>query len=127
MVAGPGAQTNKRRARSPALVDEIALESHRLPSRKIVTGERKYRRCISNALPVPMHSHESEQMTHVLQGVEVPRRRDGGDAARREVLHIPRASSTVPRRSGYVRADVQPHPPGLARHTDDYLGDSEPE
>ena len=52
--------------------DEIALEKvTEMLSRKVVTGEREMvaqiymkRGCI-----VPNHSHESEQMTYVLQGV----------------------------------------------------------
>jgi quercetin dioxygenase-like cupin family protein len=73
--------------------DEIALEKvTEMFSRKIVSGDREMlaqvylkRGCI-----VPMHSHESEQMTYVLQGTlkflvggEEITLREG------EVLHIP--------------------------------------
>lgn len=73
--------------------DEIALEKvTEMLSRKIVTGSREMlaqiylkRGCI-----VPMHAHESEQMTYILQGAlkflvagEELVVRDG------EVLHIP--------------------------------------
>ena len=73
--------------------DEIALEKvTEMLSRKLVTGEREMiaqiylkRGCI-----VPMHSHESEQMTYILQGalrVLV----DGEEiiVSEGEVLHIP--------------------------------------
>jgi quercetin dioxygenase-like cupin family protein len=61
--------------------DEIALEKvTEMLSRKIVTGERE----------MPMHSHESEQMTYILQGAlrfhiagEEITVREG------ELLHIP--------------------------------------
>jgi quercetin dioxygenase-like cupin family protein len=73
--------------------DEIALDKvTEMLSRKIVTGEREMlvqiyakRGCL-----VPMHSHDSEQMTYVLQGAlrfvvagEEITVREG------EVLHIP--------------------------------------
>jgi quercetin dioxygenase-like cupin family protein len=73
--------------------DEIALEKvTEMLSRKMVTGEREMlaqiylkRGCI-----VPMHSHESEQMTYILQGAL--RFHIGGEeitVREGEVLHIP--------------------------------------
>jgi quercetin dioxygenase-like cupin family protein len=73
--------------------DEIALEkSTEMISQKIVTGEREMLAQIylKRGALVPMHSHESEQMTYILQGalrVVV----DGEEMTVREgeVLHIP--------------------------------------
>ena len=51
--------------------DEIALEKvTEMISRKIVTGEREMlaQVYLKKGALVPMHSHESEQMTYVLQG-----------------------------------------------------------
>ena len=73
--------------------DEIALEKvTEMISRKIVTGEREMvaQIYLKRGALVPMHSHESEQMTYVLQGAlkfliagEEITVREG------EVLHIP--------------------------------------
>ncbi len=73
--------------------DEIELEKvTEMISRKIVTGEREMLAQIylKKGALVPMHSHESEQMTYVLQGAmkfliggEEIMLREG------EVLHIP--------------------------------------
>ena len=73
--------------------DEIALEKvTEMLSRKIVTGEREMiaQIYLKRGCLVPMHSHESEQMTYVLQGAlkfliagEEITVREG------EVLHIP--------------------------------------
>jgi len=73
--------------------DEIALEKvTEMISRKLVTGEREMLAQIylKKGALVPMHSHESEQMTYVLQGAlkflingEEITVREG------EVLHIP--------------------------------------
>jgi quercetin dioxygenase-like cupin family protein len=73
--------------------DEIALEKiTEMISRKIVSGEREMLAQIylKRGALVPMHSHESEQMTYILQGalrVVV----DGEEITVREgeVLHIP--------------------------------------
>ena len=72
---------------------EIALEKvTEMISRKIVTGEREMlsQVYLKKGALVPMHSHESEQMTYVLQGAlkflingEEITVREG------EVLHIP--------------------------------------
>ena len=100
--------------------DEIALEKvTEMISRKIVTGEREMLAQIylKKGALVPMHSHESEQMTYVLQGAlkfliagEEITVREG------EVLHIPvlgGAPGGSARR--HLRAgSVQPDPPGLA-------------
>src|SRR5580765_118988 len=77
--------------------DEIALEKiTEMVSRKIVTGARETLAQIylKRGAIVPQHSHESEQMTYVLQGAlkllvagEELTLREG------EVLHIP---SNVP-------------------------------
>jgi quercetin dioxygenase-like cupin family protein len=73
--------------------DEISLEKvTEMISRKIVTGEREMvaQIYLKKGALVPMHSHESEQMTYVLQGAmkflihgEEITVREG------EVLHIP--------------------------------------
>ena len=73
--------------------DEIALEKvTEMISRKVVTGEREMigQIYLKRGAVVPMHSHESEQLTYVLQGAlkfliggEEITVREG------EVLHIP--------------------------------------
>ena len=73
--------------------DEIALEKvTEMLSRKIVTGDREMlaQVYLKRGCLVPMHSHESEQMTYILQGAlkfmvagEEVTVREG------EVLHIP--------------------------------------
>jgi unsaturated pyranuronate lyase len=73
--------------------DEIALEKvTEMISRKIVTGEREMvaQIYLKRGALVPMHSHESEQMTYILSGAlkflvggEEITVREG------EVLHIP--------------------------------------
>jgi len=73
--------------------DEIALEKvTEMLSRKIVTGDREMlaQVYLKRGCLVPMHSHESEQMTYILQGAlkflvggEEITLREG------EVLHIP--------------------------------------
>ena len=73
--------------------DEIALEKvTEMLSRKIVTGEREMlaQVYLKAGCVVPMHAHESEQMTYILQGalrVLV----DGEEiiVGEGEVLHIP--------------------------------------
>jgi quercetin dioxygenase-like cupin family protein len=73
--------------------DEIALEKvTEMISRKIVSGDREMLAQIylKRGALVPMHAHESEQMTYILQGalrVVV----DGEEIIVREgeVLHIP--------------------------------------
>ena len=73
--------------------DEIALEKiTEMVSQKIVAGEREMLAQIylKRGALVPLHSHESEQMTYILQGAlkvivggEVVTVREG------EVLHVP--------------------------------------
>ena len=73
--------------------DEIALEKiTEMISQKLVVGEREMLAQIylKRGALVPMHSHESEQMTYILQGSlkvvvggEVTTVREG------EVLHVP--------------------------------------
>jgi quercetin dioxygenase-like cupin family protein len=73
--------------------DEISLEKvTELFSRKIVSGEREMlaQVYLKRGCLVPMHSHESEQMTYVLQGAL--RLLVGGEeitVREGEVLHIP--------------------------------------
>ena len=73
--------------------DEIALEKvTEMLSRKIVTGERGMlaQVYLKAGCVVPMHSHESEQMTYILQGAL--RFLVGGEeitVREGEVLHIP--------------------------------------
>ena len=73
--------------------DEIALEKvTEMVSRKIVTGEREMlaQVYVKRGCLVPMHSHESEQMTYILQGAL--RFLVGGEeitVREGEVLHIP--------------------------------------
>ena len=73
--------------------DEIALEKiTEMISRKIVSGDREMlaQTYLKRGAQVPMHAHDSEQMTYVLQGAlkflihgEEITVREG------EVLHIP--------------------------------------
>jgi quercetin dioxygenase-like cupin family protein len=73
--------------------DEIALEKvTEMLSRKIVSGDREMlvQIYVKRGCLVPMHAHESEQMTYVLQGAL--RFLIGGDeitVREGEVLHIP--------------------------------------
>jgi len=73
--------------------DEIALEKvTEMLSRKIVTGEREMiaQIYLKRGCLVPMHSHESEQMTYILQGAL--KFQIGGEeitVREGEVLHIP--------------------------------------
>ena len=73
--------------------DEIALEKvTEMISRKIVSGEREMLAQIylKRGALVPMHAHESEQMTYILQGA-LRFLVDGEEIIVREgeVLHIP--------------------------------------
>ena len=73
--------------------DEIALEKiTEMISQKIVAGEREMLAQIylKRGALVPMHTHESEQMTYVLQGA-LKFHVDGDEVTVREgeVLHIP--------------------------------------
>jgi quercetin dioxygenase-like cupin family protein len=107
--------------------DEIALEKvTEMLSRKIVTGDREMlaQVYLKRGCVVPMHAHESEQMTYILQGA-LKFFIDGEEISVREgeVLHIP---SQVPHQAealddtfsleifSPIRAD-------WLAHTDDYL------
>ena len=73
--------------------DEIALEKvTEMISRKIVSGEREMMAQIylKRGALVPIHTHESEQMTYILQG-SLRFLVDGEEVIVREgeVLHIP--------------------------------------
>jgi quercetin dioxygenase-like cupin family protein len=73
--------------------DEIALEKvTEMVSRKVVTGAREMMAQIylKRGALVPMHAHDSEQMTYVLQGA-LKFVIDGEETIVREgeVLHIP--------------------------------------
>ena len=75
--------------------DEIALEKvTEMISRKIVSGEREMLAQIylKRGALVPIHTHESEQMTYILQGA-LRFLVDGEEVIVREgeVLHIPSA------------------------------------
>jgi quercetin dioxygenase-like cupin family protein len=73
--------------------DEIALEKiTEMISRKIVTGEREMlaQTYLKRGAQVPMHAHDCEQMTYVLQGA-LRFLVDGEEIIVKEgeVLHIP--------------------------------------
>src|ERR671925_1671165 len=73
--------------------DEIALDKvTEMVSRKIVTGQREMvaQIYLKRGAIVPMHKHESEQMTYILQGA-LRFLIDGEEITVREgeVLHIP--------------------------------------
>ena len=103
--------------------DEIALEKvTEVISRKIVTGEREMLSQIylKRGALVPMHKHESEQLTYVMQGAL--RFLVGGEEVivrEGEVLRHPLVDR-APGRSARRHADarhLQPDPAGLAeRH-----------
>jgi quercetin dioxygenase-like cupin family protein len=73
--------------------DEIALEKiTEMISQKIVSGEREMLAQIylKRGALVPMHSHESEQMTYILQGaLKVMVNGEELTVRECEVLHIP--------------------------------------
>ena len=107
--------------------DEIALEKvTEMISRKIITGEREMvtQIYLKRGAIVPMHSHESEQMTYVLQGGlrflingEEITVREG------EVLHIP---SQIPHQAEALEDTFEldifsPIRQDWLDHTDDYF------
>ena len=73
--------------------DEIALDKvTEMISRKIVTGEREMvaQIYLKRGALVPMHKHESEQMTYILQGaLKVLVGNEEITVREGEVLHIP--------------------------------------
>jgi unsaturated pyranuronate lyase len=107
--------------------DEIALEKvTEMLSRKIVTGEREMlaQVYLKRGCLVPMHSHEAEQMTYVLQGA-LKFLVAGEDITVREgeVLHIP---SRVPHQAEALEDTFEldifsPIRLDWLDHTDDYL------
>jgi len=112
--------------------DEIALEKvTEMVSRKFVTGDRQTLAQIylKRGAVVPMHTHESEQMTYVLQGTlkllvageEVTLRRVKSCTC----LRVAASGGSAGR---YVRARrLQPHSPGLARRNERFApGESPP-
>ena len=107
--------------------DELALEKvTEMISRKIVTGEREMlaQVYLKKGALVPIHSHEAEQMTYVLQGAlkfliggEEITVREG------EVLHIP---SGVPHQAEALDDTFEldlfsPIRQDWLDHTDDYF------
>jgi quercetin dioxygenase-like cupin family protein len=107
--------------------DEIALEKvTEMLSRKIVAGEREMlaQVYLKRGCLVPMHAHEAEQMTYVLQGAlkflvggEEITLREG------EVLHIP---SRIPHQAEALEDTFEldifsPIRQDWLDHTDDYL------
>ena len=107
--------------------DEIALEKvTEMLSRKIVTGEREMlaQVYLKRGCQVPMHSHQAEQMTYVLQGA-LKFLIGGEDITVREgeVLHIP---SRVPHQAEALEDTFEldifsPIRQDWLDHTDDYL------
>ena len=107
--------------------DEIALAKvTEMLSRKIVTGEREMlaQVYLKRGCLVPMHSHEAEQMTYVLQGA-LKFLIGGEDITVREgeVLHIP---SRVPHQAEALEDTFEldifsPIRQDWLDHTDDYL------
>jgi unsaturated pyranuronate lyase len=107
--------------------DEIDLEKvTEMISRKIVTGEREMlaQVYVKRGCLVPMHSHEAEQMTYVLQGA-LKFRVAGEDIIVREgeVLHIP---SRVPHQAEALEDTFEldifsPIRQDWLDHTDDYF------
>ena len=104
--------------------DEIALEKiTEMISLKIVSGERQMLAQIylKHGALVPIHSHESEQMTYILQGAlkvlvggEEITVREG------EVLHIP---SGIPHQAEALEDTFELDVFSPVRH--DWLGDHE--
>jgi quercetin dioxygenase-like cupin family protein len=107
--------------------DEIDLEKvTEMISRKIVTGEREMlaQVYVKRGCLVPMHSHEAEQMTYVLQGA-LKFLVGGEDIIVREgeVLHIP---SRVPHQAEALEDTFEldifsPIRHDWLNHTDDYF------
>src|ERR1700755_1428828 len=117
---------------APAVVrlhrwDEIALEKvTEMLSRKIVSGEREMlaQVYLKRGCLVPMHSHEAEQMTYVLQGA-LKFLIGGEDITVREgeVLHIP---SRVPHQAEALEDTFEldvfsPIRQDWLDHTDEYF------
>ena len=107
--------------------DEIALEKvTELVSRKIVWGEREMiaQVYLKRGCLVPMHAHDSEQMTYILQGAL--RFLIGGEeitVREGEVLHIPpRVEHQAEALEDTFELDVfSPIRQDWLDHTDDYF------
>ncbi len=107
--------------------DEIALEKvTEMLSRKVVTGEREMLAQIylKRGCLVPMHSHESEQMTYILEGAL--KFLIGGDeiiVREGELLHIPsRVEHQAEALEDTFELDVfSPIRQDWLDHTDDYF------
>jgi quercetin dioxygenase-like cupin family protein len=107
--------------------DEVAEENvTEMLSRRLVVGEREMVAQISmkEGCVVPMHSHESEQITYVLKGALLFRI-DGEQITVREneVLHIP---SAVPHEAVALEETFEldvfsPIRQDWLDHTDDYF------
>ena len=105
--------------------DDIALEKvTEMVSRKVATGEREMigQIYLKRGAIVPMHSHESEQLTYVLQGAlkflihgEEITVREG------EVLHIP---SWVPHQAEALEDTFSPNRQDWLDGTDSYFSDT---
>jgi quercetin dioxygenase-like cupin family protein len=108
--------------------DEIALEKVTATlSRKIVTGDREMlaQVYLKAGCVVPMHAHESEQMTYILQGAL--RFLVGGEeitVREGEVLYIPsRIEHQAEALDDTFSLDVfSPIRQDWIDHTDDYFG-----
>src|SRR5689334_7839926 len=113
--------------------DEIALEKvTEMISRKLVTGEREMLAQIylKKGALVPLHKHESEQMSYVLQGA-LKFRIAGEEITVREgeVLHIP---SWVEHQAEALEDTFEldffsPIRQDWLDHTDDYFHDTDVE
>jgi quercetin dioxygenase-like cupin family protein len=108
--------------------DEIALEKvTEMASRKIVAGEREMlaQVYLKRGCLVPMHAHDSEQMTYILQGAL--RFLVGGEeitVREGEVLHIP---SSVEHQAEALEDTFEldvfsPIRQDWINHTDEYFG-----
>ena len=107
--------------------DEIALEKvTEMISRKIVSGEREMLAQIylKRGALVPIHAHDSEQMTYILQG-SLRFLVDGEEIIVREgeVLHIP---SRLPHQAEALEDTLEmdvfsPIRQDWLNHTDDYF------
>jgi quercetin dioxygenase-like cupin family protein len=91
--SGVGESSGTPRAAGLHRWDELALDRvTEMISRKIVTGERQMLAQVhlKRGALVPMHAHESEQMTYVLQGaLKVLAGGEEVIVREGEVLHIP--------------------------------------
>src|SRR6187551_3504475 len=80
--------------------DELALEKvTEMISRKIITGEREMLAQIylKKGAVVPMHNHESEQITYVLQGAVKSCTSRPGSSTRPRRSTTPSSSTSSPR------------------------------